>query len=59
MTDLFGCAGLRVKAIEVEGNDLTEVNTFLDEHERSIIDIQVIGMLYGHYRFVIIYMAVD
>ena len=56
---LFGFTGIQVKAIEVEKNDLTEVNDFLDEYNGNIIDIQVIGMLYGRSRFIITYKAFE
>ena len=59
MNNVFGITGIRVKAIEVDKNDLTKVNDFLEEYDGNIIDIQVIPMLYGVSRFVITYKAIE
>lgn len=59
MNNVFGITGIRVKAIEVEKNDLTKVNDFLGEYDGNIIDIQVIPMFQGFSRFVITYKAIE
>ena len=55
MKNMFGITGIRVKAIEVDKDDLTEVNKFLEEYDEKVIDIQIIQMMYGKSRFVIVY----
>ena len=55
MNNVFGITGIRVKAIEVNKNDVTEVNEFLNEYDGNIIDVQIIPMFQGVSRFVIVY----
>lgn len=55
MNNIYGITNIRVKAIEVEKNDLTKVNQFLKEHDGNIIDIQIIPMFQGFSRFIITY----
>lgn len=57
MKNLFGITNIHVKAIEVSRNEMEEVNKFLEEHDGDIIDLQVMPMLYGMSRFIIIYKA--
>ena len=59
MNNVFGITGIRVKAIEVNKNNVAEVNEFLDEYDGNIIDVQIIPMLQGVSRFVIVYKAVE
>lgn len=59
MNNVFGITGIRVKAIEVNKNDVKEVNEFLDEYDGYIIDVQIIPMFQGMSRFVIVYKAVE
>ena len=58
MNNVFGITGIQVKAIEVNKNDVTEVNDFLEEYDGNIIDVQIIPMFQGVSRFVIVYKAV-
>lgn len=55
MADIYGMKNIQVKTIEVNKNDLTAVNKFLKDHDGNIIDIQIIPLLYGCSRFMIIY----
>lgn len=55
MNKMFGITGIKVKAIEVNKNDVAEVNEFLAEHDGNIFDVQVIPMFQGYSRFVITY----
>ena len=57
--NIYGITNIRVKAIEVEKNDLTEVNEFLEKHDGNIIDIQIIPMFHGVSRFIITYHEVS
>lgn len=59
MNNVFGITGIRVNAIEVNQNDVTKVNDFLDEYDGNIIDIQIIPMFQGFSRFVITYKAIE
>ena len=59
MKNMFGYTGIHVKAIEVDKNDVTEVNEFLEEYDGNIIDIQIIPMFQGVSRFVIVYKAIE
>ena len=54
MKSMFGITGIKVRAIEA-GEDMSEVNDFLKEHDGNIIDIQNSPMLYGVTKFIIIY----
>ena len=56
-TNMLGITGIRLKAIECDKNDMTEVNAFLDEYEGYIIDIQIIPLAYGKEQVVITYMT--
>ena len=55
MNNVFGITNIRVKAFEVNKNDVTEVNEFLAEHDSNIIDIQIIPMFQGYSRWMVIY----
>ena len=55
MNSIFGITNIRIKAIEVNQNDLTEVNRFLDNHNGNIINIQTIPLFQGFSRFFITY----
>ena len=55
MNNIYGITNIRVKAFEVNKNDVTEVNEFLAEHDSNIIDIQIIPMFQGYSRWVIIF----
>lgn len=55
MKSVFGTTNIRVRAIETQGTDMSEVNDFLAEYDGNIIDIQTVGMLYGVTKFIIIY----
>lgn len=59
MTNLLGTKNIRTAAIEVNKNDLTEVNQFLNEHDGHVIDIQIIPMFQGMSRFIIIYQNTE
>jgi hypothetical protein len=59
MKSLLGTIGIRTKIIEVEGDNVREVNDFLEEYDGYIIDVQTVGMLYGWCKFVILYKAVE
>lgn len=59
MDNLLGTKNIRTAAIEVNKNDLTKVNRFLDEHDGQIIDIQIIPMFQGTSRFIIIYQNTE
>ena len=52
---MFGITNIRVKAIEVDKNDTTEVNDFLKEYDGEIINIQFIPMFQGFSRCIITY----
>ena len=55
MNNLLGTKNIRTMAIEVNQNDLTKVNQFLNEHDGQVIDIQIIPLFQGMSRFIIIY----
>lgn len=59
MKNMFGVTDIRTKIIEVEGDNVGEVNEFLEEYDGNIIDVQTVGMLYGWCKFVILYKAVE
>lgn len=55
MNNVFGITDIRIKAIEVNQNDLIEVNYFLAKHDGDIIDIQVTPLFQGFSRVFITY----
>ena len=59
MNNIFGITGIRTRSFQVEQNDTREVNAFLKEHDGNIIDIQIVTMLCGYSRWVIIYKKVE
>ena len=59
MNNVFGITGIQVKAIEVNQNDVTAVNDFLEEYDGNVIGVQVIPMFQGMSRFIIVYKAIE
>ena len=59
MNNIFGITGIRTKAFEVNKNDTSEVNAFLNEYDGNIIDIQIIPLFQGYSRWMVIYKAVE
>lgn len=62
MTNMFGVTGIQVKIIDIykndmDGNNITDLNLFLEEYDGNIIDIRTEQMVYGVTRFAIIYKA--
>lgn len=55
MNNVFGITNIRAKAFEVNKNDTSEVNAFLEEHDGEIIDIQIIPMFQGYSRWIVVY----
>ena len=57
MKNLYGITDIAVRAIRTEMTDMSPVNSFLEEYDGNIIDIQALPMLYGVTEFIITYKA--
>lgn len=55
MNNIYGITDIRVKTIEVNKNNVSEVNEFLAEYDGDIIDIQTVPMFQGYWRAIIVY----
>ena len=59
MKNLYGLTNIMVKVIDCKGDDVGELNKFLDEYNGNVVEIQTVGMLYGITRYVVIYKAME
>lgn len=59
MRNLYGITGLWVKVIDCKGDEVGELNRFLDEYNGNIVEIQTVPMAYGITRYVVIHKAFD
>ena len=47
-----------VKVIDCEGDDVGELNKFLDEYNGNVVEIQAQQMMYGITRYIVIFKAI-
>lgn len=59
MGNLFGLTNLLVKVIDCKGDEVGELNVFLDEYNGHIVEIQTIPMAYGITRYIIIFKGYE
>ena len=55
MANIFGITGLRVAVIDAKSDNLDKVNSFIEEYDGNIVEIQTTQMMYGTTRFIITY----
>ena len=58
MKNLYGLTNLMVKVIDCEGDDVGELNKFLDEYNGNVVEIQAQQMMYGITRYIVIFKAI-
>lgn len=59
MNHLYGLTGLRVRAFEIQNEDTTKVNEFLEEYDGNIVDIAAVPMALGMTKIIVTYKAVE
>ena len=59
MNHLYGLTGLRVRAFEIQHEDVSAVNEFLEEYDGNIVDVAAVPMALGVTKIIVTYKAVE
>lgn len=59
MQNLYGIKGLRIKTFVVEQDEDVELNTFFEEYDGNIINIQTVNLMMGLMKYIIVYKATE